>query len=65
MTARGDSSIASIKIDPSVINSFQADTLEKMVLEAVEGALDAAKKMSSGEMQQITSQLGMPDLPGL
>ena len=65
VTARGDASIASIRIDPSVIDPSHAGALEKIVLEAVEGALDAAKKMSSGEMQKITSQMGLPDIPGL
>lgn len=65
VTARGDASIANIKIDPSVIDPSNAMILEKLVLEAVEGALDAAKEMSSGEMKKLASQMGLPDIPGL
>lgn len=64
-TARGDASIAAIRIDPGVINPAQAAALEKLVLAAVEGALEAAKEMSAREMKGLASGLGLPDIPGL
>jgi DNA-binding YbaB/EbfC family protein len=65
VTARGDASIAAIRIDPAVINPAQPAVLEKLVLAAVDGALEAAKEMSAREMKQMASKMGLPDLPGL
>ncbi|MBI3986715.1 MAG: YbaB/EbfC family nucleoid-associated protein [Lentisphaerae bacterium] len=65
VTARGDASIATIRIDPSVIDPARPAALEKMVLTAVEGALEAAREMSAREMKKIVSDMGLPDIPGL
>ena len=62
--ARGDGSLASIKIDPRVIDPAEPALLEDMVLAAANGALDAAKKMAAGEMSKITATLGMPGMFG-
>lgn len=65
VTARGDASVAAIRIDPSAINPAQPAVLEKLVLSAVEGALEAAKEMSARDMKQLASDMGLPDIPGL
>ena len=39
--------------------------LEKLVLTAVEGALEAAKKMSADDMRTMMADMGMPNIPGL
>ncbi len=65
VTARGDASVAAIRIDPSAINPAQPAALEKLVLAAVEGALNAAKEMSAREMKGLAAGLGLPDIPGL
>lgn len=62
--ARGDISVKSIKIDPSVIDSSGTDNLEKLVMSAVNGALSAAKESAGKEMAKITSGMGMGDLLG-
>jgi nucleoid-associated protein EbfC len=64
-TARGDGSIARISIDPSVIAPERASDLEKMVLKAVDGALDAAKKLGATEMKAFAAKMGLPDIPGM
>lgn len=65
VTARGDASIAAIRIDPRAMDAAHPAALEKMVLTAVEGALEAAKKMSADDMQQLMADMGMPNIPGL
>lgn len=65
VTARGDASIAAIRIDPSVIDPARPAALEKLVLTAVEGALEAAREMSAREMKKIVSDMGLPDIPGM
>lgn len=65
VTARGDMSIAAIRIDQSVINPAQAAALEKQILQAVEGALEEARALSAREMKHLASAMGMPNIPGL
>ena len=65
VTARGDGSVAAIKIAPAAMDPSRPAVLEKMLLTAVEGALDAARKRSAVEMRRLMSEMGMPDLPGM
>lgn len=65
VTACGDASIISIKIDPAIIDPDQAAELEKMVLETVNNALARAKKMSAEHMQGLMADMGLPNIPGL
>lgn len=63
-TARGDMSLASIKIDPKVIDPDDAEMLEDLVQAAVDGALKEAREMTSKEMGKVTGGMGLP-LPGM
>ncbi|MFH1476274.1 MAG: YbaB/EbfC family nucleoid-associated protein [Verrucomicrobiota bacterium] len=65
VTARGDISVAAVRIDPRAIDALNPAALEKMVLAAVEGALEAAKKMSATDMQAMMTDMGLPNIPGL
>ncbi|MCA1809485.1 MAG: YbaB/EbfC family nucleoid-associated protein [Kiritimatiellia bacterium] len=64
-TARGDGSLASITIAPEAMDPARPAVLEKMVVAAVEGALDAARKHSAREMRGLMSEMGMDGLPGM
>lgn len=63
--ACGDASIISIKIDPAVIEPGRVNELEKMVLEAVNSALEKAKKISAEHMQDLMANMGLPNIPGI
>ena len=63
--ARGDSSLASIKIDPKVVDPEDVEMLEDLVTLAVDGAIKAASEMASGEMSKLTGGLNIPGMPGL
>lgn len=63
-TATGDATIIGLKIDQSAIDPQRANELEKMVLQAVNGALEEAKKMSAEHMQNLMADLGLPNIPG-
>lgn len=65
VTASGDASLVSIKIDPAAVAPERTDKLEKMILEAVNGALAEAKKMSAEHMQKLMADMGLPNIPGL
>jgi nucleoid-associated protein EbfC len=61
-TARGDGTLAGLKIDPKVVDPADVDMLQDLVLAAVDGALKAAKEMAAQEMGKLTSGLGIPGL---
>ena len=65
VTACGDASVLSIKIDPTAVAPDRVDKLETMILEAVNGALEEAKKLSAGHMQKLMADMGLPNIPGL
>lgn len=61
--ARCDGSLASVKIDPKVVDPQDVEMLEDLVLGAVVNALELAKKTQSDEMGKLTAGLNLP--PGL
>lgn len=60
--ANGKQEVVSIKIDPSVINSNDADMLQDLILAAVNEALRKSKDMMSEEMKQLTMGINIPGL---
>ncbi|TAN39189.1 MAG: YbaB/EbfC family nucleoid-associated protein [Verrucomicrobia bacterium] len=61
-TARGDGTLAGLKINPQVVNPAEVDMLEDLVTAAVDGALKAAKEMAAKELGKITAGLNIPGL---
>ena len=62
VTAKGDGTIASIRIDPKLVDSSDVDLLQDTVLAAVNGAIQTAKDMAAQEMSKLTAGLGIPGL---
>lgn len=62
VVANGKQEVVSIKIDPSVINSNDADMLQDLILAAVNEALRKSKDMMSEEMKQLTMGINIPGL---
>jgi DNA-binding YbaB/EbfC family protein len=62
VTAKGDGMIASIRIDPKLIDPSDVDMLQDTVLAAVNGAIQTAKDMAAQEMSKLTAGLGIPGL---
>src|ERR1019366_10335517 len=58
--ARCDGTIASIKIDPKVVDPKDVEMLEDLVLGAVTNALATAKKTQEEEMGKVTAGLNIP-----
>ncbi len=61
-TARGDGTLAGIRIDPKVVDPGDVEMLQDLVLAAADGALKAAKEMAAKEMSKLTAGLGLPGL---
>lgn len=62
VTARGDGSVAAIRIDPKVIDPNEPEMLQDLVLTAVDGALQAVKEKAAAEMSKLTAGLGIPGM---
>ena len=62
--ATGAQEIASIDIDPSVIDPAEKEMLQDLVQAAVNEALRKSKEMMQEEMGKITGGLPIPDIFG-
>ena len=60
--AHCDGSIASIKIDPKVVDPTDVEMLEDLVVGAVTNALQTAKKTQEEEMGKVTAGMSIPGL---
>jgi DNA-binding YbaB/EbfC family protein len=62
VVANGQLRIMSIKIAPEAIDPKKLGDLEKLVLKAVDDALDQAQEMAAKELEPITKGLKLPGL---
>ncbi|MDA0322297.1 MAG: YbaB/EbfC family nucleoid-associated protein [Verrucomicrobia bacterium] len=60
--ARGDGSLADVRIDAKVVDPEDVEMLQDLVLASVNGALAEAKEEASREMAKVTAGLGLPGL---
>ncbi len=58
----GKKEILSVKIDPEVIDPDDAETLEDLIVAAVNEAIKKVETVSAEEMQKITGVMGMPGM---
>ncbi len=56
----GKKEILSVKIDPEVIDPDDAETLEDLIVAAVNEAIKKVEAVSAEEMQKITGTMNLP-----
>ncbi len=56
----GRKEILSVKIDPEVIDPDDAETLEDLIVAAVNEAIKKVEAVSAEEMQKITGSMNLP-----
>ena len=56
----GKKEILSVKIDPEVIDPDDAETLEDLIVAAVNEAIKKVEAVSAEEMQRITGSMNLP-----
>ena len=56
----GKKEILSVKIDPEVIDPDDAETLEDLIVAAVNEAINKVETIYNQEMEKITGGLGLP-----
>lgn len=57
--------LLSIKIDPEAVDPDDLETLEDLVISAVNGAVSEARQLADERMGQVTGGLGGMGLPGM
>jgi hypothetical protein len=62
VTASGRQKILSIKISPDIIDPEKPAQLEKLVLQAVSGAIDESKKLADKHLSELTGGIKIPGL---
>lgn len=60
--ARGDGTLADVRIDAKVVDPEDVEMLQDLVLASVNGALNEAKDAASKEMAKVTAGLGLPGM---
>jgi nucleoid-associated protein EbfC len=58
--ANGLQQILSVKLDPSLLQSPDAEMLEDLMLSATNQALEKSREAAAAEMSKMTSQLQLP-----
>ena len=58
----GKKEILSVKIDPEVVDPDDVETLEDLIVAAVNEAIKKVEATSSEEMQKITGSMGIPGM---
>lgn len=63
---RGSKEIASIKIDPAVLEDAknEPEMLEDLLVAAVNQAIETVEKTHAEEMGKLTAGLNLPNIPG-
>lgn len=62
VTVNGQFTLASIKVDPSVIDPEEVEMLEDLVRAAVNEGLRRAREMATEEMSKLTGGVKIPGL---
>lgn len=65
-TAKGE--LTNLDIDPSIFNPDEKEVVEDLILAAIKDAQGKARDRSEREMQELTSELGLPagmNMPGM
>lgn len=58
----GKKEILSVKISPEVVDPDDVETLEDLIVAAVNEAIKKVEGISSEEMQKITGSMGLPGM---
>lgn len=58
----GKKEILSVKIDPEVVDPDEVETLEDLIVAAVNEAIKRVEAVSSEEMQKITGSMSIPGM---
>jgi DNA-binding YbaB/EbfC family protein len=62
VTVKGENTLTALKIDPEIFKEGDAEMLQDMLITAVNGALEVAKKDQEEEMAKVTGGMNIPGI---
>ena len=65
VTANGAGEVLSIKIDKTVVDPEDVESLEDLILTGVQKAIEEGKALQQSEMSKLTAGMGLPPGMGL
>lgn len=65
VTIQGTKEILAINVDPEIVDPDDVETLEDILVAAVNEAIKRVDETNSTEMNNLTAQSGMPNIPGM
>ena len=60
VTASGEGTLLSLKIDPAIVKEGDAEMLEDLILSAVRDAVEQGRKEAQASMSKLTGGMGLP-----
>jgi nucleoid-associated protein EbfC len=65
VTANGQQQITSVVISPEAMTTDNTAQVQEWLVNAVNGALRKAQEVAKVEMEKLTHDMGLPNIPGL
>lgn len=65
VTANGQQQIIAVVISPEVMNAENAGQVQTWLIEAINEALRNAQDLAKCEMEKLTQDMNLPNIPGL
>ena len=62
VTVKGENTISALEISPEIFKEGDAEILQDMLISALNGALETAKKDQEEEMAKVTGGMNVPGL---
>ena len=61
----GTKEILEIKVEPEIVDPDDVETLEDILVAAVNEAIKRVEETNASEMDKLTAASGMPNIPGM
>ncbi|MBQ6000883.1 MAG: YbaB/EbfC family nucleoid-associated protein [Clostridia bacterium] len=61
----GKRQVKELELDPEIVDPEDLETLQDLIVAAVNEAVNTVEETAAREMEKITSSIPMPNLPGM
>ena len=61
----GKKQVKELELDPDIVDPDDIETLQDLIVAAVNEAITTVEETAARELEKITSAVAMPNLPGM